>query len=134
MRLRILMAFVIALPCFASSTWADGVHVVHSLNGYKCMALNLTDDEMANPKISVRLKKAPSSSAEDAGLASSPVAVSSPEDESSGFIRVMKLDGSEAWIRAIDVKPWTSPTGNPNAVCTPSLMSNGRHGFAIAVR
>lgn len=114
-----------------AGAYAAGLHAVQPIPGYVCMNLTLTDEEMADPKITVPIRSEPADSAPVAATAAATVFVAKPADASNGYLRVLRLNGKEGWIKADMVKPWSSPNGNPSVTCTPSMMSNGRPGFDI---
>ena len=106
------------------------VTVSKVIPGYRCMSLNLTDAQMADPSIMVEIKSSPNASAPNVGTASALVITSAPMKVENGFARVLHLNGKTGWIPTNDLKPWR-PADGGKTTCTPAVMSNGRIGFDI---
>jgi hypothetical protein len=98
------------------------------LQGYECMALNLSDQQMMDPSVHVPIRSAPSQSAAVTGNAIATVIVYSPEQNERGYIKVLQLNGKTGWVQARYLKPWTNPGGNGQR-CYPAILSTGRLGF-----
>jgi hypothetical protein len=122
-----VLASVLAMSC--SSAFAE-VTVSKVIPGYRCMSLNLTDAQMADPSVVVEIKSAPNASAPNIGTASAIVVTSSPLKVENGFARVLHLNGKTGWIPVDDLRPWRAADGG-KATCVPAIMSNGRIGFDI---
>ena len=97
------------------------------LTGYKCMALNLTEQQMMDPSTHVPILAQPAASSALVGYASATV-IASLSPPTDGFRHVLRLDGVPGWIDIQYLKDWTNPGGNGQK-CIPSIMSNGRVGF-----
>lgn len=110
------------------SAHAQGLQAVRPLPGYVCMQLALSPEQLTDPKVGVPVRDAPSRSAHVAGFAASTVIVATPQEPTSGFLRVLKRDGQTGWIEASYLKPWKNPFV-PSARCVPSIMSDGQPGF-----
>lgn len=110
---------------------ASGRHALYPIPGYRCMSLDLSDQELIDPHVVVPIKAEPSSDAPTSSTAASIVFVASPSDQTNDYFRVLQFNGKTGWIKADIVKPWSSPDGDTKATCTPSMMSDGRPGFAI---
>ena len=122
-------AFIGAAVVMAgASSWAQGVRAVTPLQGYSCMSLNLTEEEMMHESSSPVIRQQPSPSAAPIGRAASKVIAVDPVRAQNGYIAVLTLDGKSGWVEANKVKPYRS-VSNPNARCVPSMMSNGQPGF-----
>ena len=102
--------------------------VTGHLQGYSCMMLNLTNEQMMDFDNLPPIRSEPSSTARQIGVATETVIVASPRREAGGFVQVLHMNGQPGWLEASKLKPWRS-ANNPNARCTPAMMSNGRPGF-----
>ena len=120
-----LTAMFIAGP-FAAN--AQGLHPVSPLQGYSCMTLKLTSEQIRSNSIAVPVYNGPSTSSGEAGIASAVLIVKTPLNIQNGFAESLFSDGRTVWIKADWLQPYRSAS-NPNARCTPSMMSNGRPGF-----
>ena len=109
---------------------AQGVRAVGPLQGFSCMSLNLTQEEMQHESSSPVIRQEPSSSAAPIGRAAAQVIVADPTRAQNGFVSVLTLDGKTGWVEANKLKPYRS-LSNPNARCIPSRMSNGQPGFSF---
>ena len=123
-------AFVISVFTVANA-YAAGLHAVRTIPGYVCMSVNLTEQELADPNITVPTKSEPSASAPNTGTAPETVFVADPPDLSNGYYRILRLDGKTAWIAKDAVKTWAPPNPASHAHCHPSIMSDGKPGFSI---
>ena len=92
------------------------------------MVLNLSHAQMLDNSLEVPVYSAPSPSSPKVGNAAAVVIATSPLNVVRGFAEVLFPDGRQGWIEARMLRPYTN-ANNPNAHCTPSLMSNGRPGF-----
>jgi hypothetical protein len=122
---RIFLASAIAICA------TGGVHAleaVRALEGYACMSLNLTEEEMWQESAFPPVLQQPSASSQQIGLTGASVAVASPMVIVNGYARMLFKLGQEGWIAANMLRPYKVP-GKPKAICIPSLMSNGRLGF-----
>lgn len=111
---------------------AMGSGITHAnardLQGYKCMSLNLTQQQMMDPSVRVPIKSGPSASAPVTGNAIATVIAASPLVENQGYIKVLELNGHTGWIQAGFLKPWVNPGGNGQR-CYPAMLPTGRIGF-----
>lgn len=117
-----------ALLGIVAPAYAQRLHVVRAIPGYRCMSLNLTESQLLNNSAPVPVRSAPSSSAPQVGVAGATVAVASPLHPVNGYLQMMFPNGAKVWIAADRLRPWRSPS-NPQARCTPALLSNGKPGF-----
>jgi hypothetical protein len=109
---------------------AQGLRAVSPLQGYSCMALNLTETEMQQESSSPVIRQEPSAAAAQVGRASAQVIVADPIKARNGYVAVLTLDNKPGWVEVNKLKPYRS-VSNPNVRCVPSVMSNGRPGFAF---
>ncbi len=107
--------------------------VTGHLQGYVCMAPNLTHDQLMVFENLPPIYTEPRANAQQIGVASASVIVASPMRVENGFAQVLHMDGRPGWMRADMLKPWTN-ANNPNTRCTPAMMSNGRPGFDYSRR
>ena len=126
------LALALAILHAAPSAWAAGLEVVGHVPGYQCMKLNVTDKQLSsrnhdNP----RILAAPVRNAPAITEASSDLIVAAPLNVVNGYAEVLGFDGTQAWIAAKAIKPWTSSLP---ATCTPAMMSNGRLGFDVGLK
>jgi len=126
----IFVAFAISAPRVSLAQPYQPLHAVKPLDGYVCMSLNLSQEQMMNPSVHVPIRSAPSAEAPVTGMAAAIVITKWPEEQERGYLRVLQLDGRLGWIDARYLKPWVN-LGNTGDRCFPSLMSNGRIGFAF---
>jgi len=113
-----------------ATTSAQGIHAVSPLEGYSCMQLNLSDSQMRDNSVNVPIRSRPDNGAPIVGNSSAILLGRSPVHEVDGFVEVLRLDGSSGWIEKSKIRPWRNDTA-PSRRCVPSLMSNGRPGFAF---
>ena len=121
--------FLLTLTAMAAAQQSrPSLTVTGHLQGYSCMMLNLTNEQMMDFDNLPPIRSEPSPTARQIGVATETVIVSNPRRESAGFVQVLHMNGQQGWLEASKVKPWRS-ANNPNARCTPAMMSNGRPGF-----
>jgi hypothetical protein len=124
-----LYAAVAALAAgLVSAAKAEGLHAVGPLAGYACMNLKLTDKELQDKSLAVPVYDGPSKESSRVGNAAAVVIAKSPLHVVNGFAELLFPTGQEVWIEADLLTPYRSAS-DPNAHCTPSLMSNGKPGF-----
>lgn len=95
--------------------------IVQLIPGTKCMALNLTHEQMIDPKIVVIVREAPDANAPEVGTASATIVVRDPVVTRNGYVETLFPNGRTGWIEARLLRPRQS--------CRPALMSNGAIGF-----
>ena len=122
------LAAGIACLSIATSVHSQSLKAVAPLSGYACMILNLTNDQLRDNSVTVPVFNGPSASSGKAGVASALLIVKSPLHLQNGFAETLFPDGRTVWIPANMLRPYKSE-GNPNAHCTPSMMSDGKPGF-----
>lgn len=110
------------------SAHAQGLQAVRPLPGYVCMQLALSPEQLTDPKVGVPIRAAPSRSAPVAAYAANTMIVVSPQEPTSGYLRVLRVNGEMGWIEAGYLRPWKNPYV-PSARCVPSIMSDGKPGF-----
>lgn len=109
-------------------TAIQGPSIVNALQGYRCMELNLREDQGSWDDLPPVYAE-PSGAAPRIGIATNTVIVAEPRREQNGFIAVLHMDGRPGWLDARMVRPWVNRS-NPSTLCHPAMMSNGRPGFA----
>jgi hypothetical protein len=107
---------------------AQGIHAVKKLDGYQCMSLAKLWDGVGPQPAPVHVYGAPDPNAPAVGFAAASVIVPSPLKVVDGRIPVLWPNGKTVWVNQADVAPW-HVVSDPNARCTPVLLSNGRYGF-----
>lgn len=125
-RIGIVVVCVVSLSNTAKS---QGLAAVKPIEGFVCMSLNRTEQQMFDQSARVSVYQEPVSSSRKLGFTAA-VAIASRSEVSNGFRKVLLLDGTPGWVESRDLKAWTNPGGN-GQICTPSLMSNGRLGYAF---
>lgn len=108
---------------------AQGLRATQPLPGYACMSLNLTPTQMRDDRFQVKILAQPNPNAQAVAVASAIVIASDPPHVTNGYREVLRLNGSKGWIAENMLAPYRSAS-NPNAKCTPAIMSNGRPGFS----
>lgn len=130
-RMSKFAAFVgVTVTMMTAPVWAQGLRAVAPLQGYSCMSLNLTEDEMQHESSSPVIRQEPSPAAAPIGRAAAQVIVADPVRAQNGYVAVLTLDGKPGWVEANKLKPYRSAS-NPSARCIPSRMSNGQPGFSF---
>jgi hypothetical protein len=104
---------------------AQALTAVHPLSGYKCMALNLSPEEMMTKL--VPMLSNPNSTSQRIGYVAATV-IASDQPPVNSYQKVIRFDGKEGWVAEQYLKPWVNPGGNGQK-CIPSVMSNGSLGF-----
>jgi hypothetical protein len=107
------------------------VEAAQPIQGYQCMALNLTPAQMADNSVNVPILSDPKSGAAHVANATSVVLVKAPIHEVDGYDEVLRLNGKSGWVSQSSLKTWHSPNGS-NEKCVPALMSTGRYGFVTS--
>ena len=126
---RITTGLMFACSLITTGAYAQGLHAVKPLSGWACMKLNLSEQQSLDPSVHVVVRTAPDASAPNAGWAAMTVAIRSPAHDVNGFQEMLFPNGKHVWIASKDLAPWSS-VADPAARCVPSMMSNGRPGFA----
>ena len=122
------IAVLLATIATGRMVHAQGLQAVRPLPGYACMVLNLTQQQMLDDSLHVPVYAEPNPSSGKVGDASAVVIATSPLNVVRGFGEVLFPDGRQGWVEAKMLRPYSNAS-NPNARCTPSLMSNGRPGL-----
>lgn len=123
-----VIVLVAAFSAVALVSAAEAQTAPRDLQGYQCMALNLTEQQMMDPSIHVPIRSAPSQTAPITGNAIATVIAYSPAQTDDGFLKVLQLNGRTGWVEARYLKPWTNPGGNGQR-CYPAILATGRIGF-----
>ena len=121
---------VAGVMCFSAptSSHSQSLKTVAPLDGYVCMILNLTHDQLRDNHLTVPVFKGPAVSSGKAGMASALLIAKWPLHIQNGFAETLFPDGRTVWIEADMLRPYKSES-NPDARCTPSMMSDGKPGF-----
>jgi hypothetical protein len=128
--MRVIGTTLVVVMCiaFSGAGVAQPAHPMRPLAGYKCMMLNLTEQQYLDPTVRVWVRAQPSPDAPKVGWAATNVAVRDPLHMVDGFTEALFPDGRTVWIESRMLRPYHS-LGDPTAQCVPYLMSNGRLGF-----
>ncbi len=116
------------LLALAGPALSQGLTVIRPIPGYVCMRLNLTREQLIARPFNVLVFAEPSYGNDKIGQASATIIARSPMHVQNGFAEILFLDGRTAWIPADVLEPYVT-SANPNAHCTPSMMSDGKPGF-----
>lgn len=122
------MLFGLLVTISAQPAYAQGLTAVRPLPGYVCMDLNLSAAQIRDDTVQVPVRAVPSAAAPQVGIAGATVIAISPIRVVNGFAEILFPNSDHVWIAANMIRPYRSAS-NPNAKCTPSLMSNGKPGF-----
>jgi hypothetical protein len=125
---KVPMIVVMVMLVLSIVPGAEAQAAALDLQGYECMALNLSAEQMMDPSRHVAILKSPSVRATITGNAIATVIVYSPEQIQNGYLKVLQLNGNSGWVAAKYLKPWTNPGGNGQS-CYPAILSNGGFGF-----
>ena len=124
-----ITGLVLACSFIAIGASAQGLHAVKPLGGWTCMKLNLSQKQSLDPSVHVVVRAGPRADAPEVGWAAMTVAVRSPVHKVNGFEELLFPNGKLVWIASQSLSPWSS-VADPAARCVPSMMSNGKPGFA----
>ena len=128
MRFPLFAMMLASYAVVGGSVSAEGLHIVRPLPGYTCMTLNITDQQSMDFSFHVPVREAPSDTAPVVGWAGANVAVRTPAHVENGFLETLFPTGRTVWIAENMLRPYRS-LSNPQATCTPALLSNGKPGF-----
>lgn len=119
---------VICASLFGSvSSFAQGVHAVKRLDGYQCMSLAHLWDGVGPQPAPVHVYDSSAPTATAVGFAAGTVLVTNPARAVGGRLQMLWPNGRTVWIASSEVVPF-HVVSDPNAACTPVLLSNGRYG------
>ena len=122
---------VATLVATALVSLSKTVEAAQPIEGYECMALNLTPAQMADNSVNVPILSEPKAGAAHVANATPVVLVKAPMHDVGGYEEVLRLNGKTGWISRSDLKAWQSPNGSSKK-CVPARMSTGRYGFVTA--
>ncbi len=120
------LAPVLIGVALTSAAQAESVRAVSPLPGYKCMVLNLSEQQAKDFNVHVPVRAQPAANAPEVGWAAATVAVRDPLHVVNGFTEALFPTGATVWIASNMLRPYR----DAQAECVPSLMSNGKPGFA----
>ncbi|MHB0698700.1 hypothetical protein [Roseomonas mucosa] len=121
--------FLLALCVTASAQQGRRpLSVTGHIQGYSCMMLTLTNEQLMVFENLPPIYSEPSASSQKIGVGSASMIVASPMRVQNGFAQILHMDGRPGWIKANMLEPWVN-TNSPSTRCTPAMMSNGRPGF-----
>ena len=111
-----------------SASVAMGTHAhaqtERTLSGFQCMSLaHLWNGEGSMPPV-VHEYASPAANAPKVGIAIATVVVDDPPKAENGRVRVIRPNGSAAWIAGTAIAPWRVAS-NPNARCVVVERANG---------
>ena len=120
------LATILFGVALSSAPLAETLRAVSPLPGYKCMVLNLSEEQANDFNVHVPVRAQPAANAPEVGWAAATVAVRDPLHVVNGFTEALFPTGATVWIASNKLRPYS----DPHAKCVPSLMSNGKPGFA----
>ena len=120
------LATVLIGVALTSAAVAETLRAVSPLPGYKCMVLNLSEEQAKDFNVHVPVRAQPAANAPEVGWAAATVAVRDPLHVVNGFTEALFPTGATVWIASNMLRPYS----DSHAKCVPSLMSNGKPGFA----
>ena len=120
---------LLVLSCHAFAQGYRPVHEVRGLPGWRCMALASAYGPNGINAPPAPVFAGPESDAQRVGGAAGTIIVPSPVTTTDGRTRIVRPNGTRVWIASSALTPWHA-LSDPNATCTPALMSNGRYGFS----
>jgi hypothetical protein len=115
------------LLLIGSSAHAQSVQVARSLPGFQCNALVHVWNGHGPMPPSVPEFAGPEQSARRVGIAMSTVIVDDPPKTAEGRTRILRPNGSFAWIESSEIGPWRAASA-PAARCSAVQMTNGTYG------
>ena len=122
------LLLALALVSGAFQAQAEQVQTVKTLPGYQCMVLAKQWDGEGPMPPPVYAYAGPQSNAAQIGVAGGSIIVPDPVHSTGGRTQMIFADGRTVWISTDAIAPWHA-VSNPNARCSPVLLSNGRYGF-----
>ena len=126
--MKLFLGAVICNSLLSSVTsFAQGVHAVKRLDGYQCMSLAHLWDGVGPQPAPVHVYDSPAPTAAAVGFAAGTVLVTNPARAAGGRLQMLWPNGRTVWIASSEVVPF-HVVSDPNATCTPVLLSNGRYG------
>ena len=128
MKRLVIVASGLVLALAAAEGRAADNRPDHPLDGYICMAINLTAQQTMDPTIQVAARLEPFEASPTLGPVGLQVAVKDPRHEVKGFTEILYPTGKTAWIASDLLVPYHSEA-DPTARCVPYQMKNGRYGF-----
>lgn len=126
--MRMRAAVAAAMISLLAGVPATAMTQARPLPGYRCMMLNLTEQQSMDLSVHVPVRGRPSAAAPAVGWAGAVLIVREPATPVNGFLQMLLPDGRQVWIAANMVRPYQS-LGDPNARCMPEILPNGRIGF-----
>lgn len=126
-RLEILYAGAIVGIVMPVLAFAQGPSIVRKVAGYQCMQLAHLWDGTGPMPAPVPEFAGAEETAQKTGIAMATVIVDSPPYVLDGRTRVLRPNGTEAWIASAELAPW-HVVSNPNAKCWVVKLSNGLFG------
>lgn len=112
----------------AEAQQRPNLHVVGHLQGYRCMMLNMTVEQMRDFDNLPPVLAEPSPRSAKIGVATASIIVAEPRRETNGYVQVLHMDGRPGWLESSKVRPWVNAS-SPATRCVPAMMSNNRPGF-----
>jgi hypothetical protein len=107
------------------------VRPVKTLSGWQCMSLASVYGADGTNAPPVSVYDGPGPGAPRVGTGAGVIIVPYPIQHVNGRVEMLWPNGRKVWIQADELAPWHS-LSNSNAVCHPTLLSNGRYGFTTS--
>lgn len=128
--IRIIPTALLGIFLITSIGHTQGLRAVKALDGTKCMEPNISEEQMLKQGSLPAIHQDPSSSSPEIGRTASQIITYEPARVQNGFVEVLTPLGKQGWVRQSQLVPYQNAS-RPNTKCIPSLMSNGRPGFAF---
>jgi hypothetical protein len=120
--------FAIFLVANAFAQTRKPVTVVQDLPGWQCMALTSSYESDGINAPPAPVYAGPETSSPQIGSGAGVIIAPDPLNQVNGRTIIIQPGGRKAWIDTNLLTKWHA-LSNPNAVCTPAILSNGRYGF-----
>ena len=86
--MKAIYALALSLSFIPMATHAEGLRAVSPLQGYSCMMLRLSNEQIRSNAVTVPVYNGPSSATGEAGIASAVLIVKAPLHIQNGFAEV----------------------------------------------
>ena len=125
--MRLAVFAMTGLLAASASAEAQGIHAVRKLDGYQCMSLAHVWSGQGPQPAPVTAYAGAAPGSPRAGFVPATAVVASPLRPQNGRVAVLWPNGRTVWANERDLVPF-HVASDPDAVCTPVLLSNGHYG------
>ena len=127
-RLFLVAAATVLVSATAYAQSYKRVVVVKVLPGLQCMSLASAYGPQGTNAPPAPVFDGPQPQAAQIGTGAGVILAPATIRPINGRTEIVRPNGERAWIDVNQLSPWRS-LSDPNAVCQPALLSNGRYGF-----